>query len=204
MSTMSLWPRRFAILTVGFFVAFGLLIQGALPASACSCMMPDPVKGLAEADGAFVGALMVKEEQTGGMVNGGELIDYVFEVEAALKGDIGEVVTVKSAADGAACGYEIPVGSRAGFTLYRSAAGWEGNLCATYDADALLAAAEDLPEPVTTTTAGEPVEAAPPTSVPIESDGVSPWVFAAGAGVVVGVLAVMLTRARRPSDQDGG
>jgi hypothetical protein len=88
------------------------------------------------------------DDVVGPIVDGGEMIDFYFEVEASLKGDIGETVVVKSAADGAACGIEIPIGTRAGFLLYQSSGEWEGSLCATLDPDALLSAAQGLPEPV--------------------------------------------------------
>jgi len=140
--------RRLNAIVVAFFFAFGVLIQGTLPAHGCSCAAPNPYAGLAEADGAFVGTLVEVDRSMLPITNTGQLIDFHFTVEAALKGDIGETVLVKSAADGAACGIEVPVGTRAGLLLYRSDGQWEGNLCATLDADALLSAAEGLPDPV--------------------------------------------------------
>ncbi len=140
--------RRLNAIVVAFFVAFGVLIQGALPAHGCSCAPPNPYAGLAQADGAFVGTLVDVDRGVLPLTDSGQLIDFYFEVEAALKGDIGETVLVKSASDGAACGIEVPIGTRAGFLLYQSDGHWEGNLCATLDADALLSAAQGLPEPV--------------------------------------------------------
>jgi hypothetical protein len=134
-------------IVVAFLVAFGVLIQ-ALPAHGCSCAPPNPYAGLADADGAFVGTLVDVDRGVLPLTDSGQLIDFYFEVEATLKGDIGETVLVKSASDGAACGIEVPIGTRAGFLLYPSDGHWEGNLCATLDADALLSAAEGLPEPV--------------------------------------------------------
>jgi hypothetical protein len=110
--------------------------------------MPDPFGGLAEADGAFVGTLVETDRGVGPMLDSMALVDFRFEVEATLKGDIGDAVVVKSAADGASCGIELPVGERAGFLLTQENGEWHGNLCWTLDADALLAAAEGPPEPV--------------------------------------------------------
>jgi hypothetical protein len=75
-------------------------------------------------------------------------VDYYFEVEKAVKGDIGDEIVVKSAADGASCGLELPEGTRAGLLLDQVDGDWQGNLCWTVDADALLAAAEGPPDPV--------------------------------------------------------
>ncbi|HEY4606655.1 MAG TPA: WD40 repeat domain-containing protein, partial [Acidimicrobiia bacterium] len=130
------------------FLALGLVFQTALPAQGCSCMMPDPYGGLAEADGAFVGTLLEVDRGVAPITNSGQLIDFRFEVEAALKGEIGDEIVVKSAADGASCGLELPVGERAGFLLTLDNGEWNGNLCWTIDPDALLAAAEGPPEPV--------------------------------------------------------
>ena len=74
-------------------------------------MLPDPYRGLAEADGAFVGTLTATDRGIP-VDNTGTLIDYAFDVEAAIKGEIGDTIVVKSAADGAACGFEMPIGDR--------------------------------------------------------------------------------------------
>lgn len=140
--------RRLNAFVVAFFLAFGLVVQGALPAHGCSCAMPDPFAGLAEADGAFVGTLVETDRGVEPITNSGQLVDLRFEVEATLKGDIGDAVVVKSSADGASCGIELPIGERAGFLLTQESGEWHGNLCATLDADALLAAADGPPEPV--------------------------------------------------------
>lgn len=110
--------------------------------------MPNPYAGLAEADGAFVGTLYKVDRGVEPILNSGDLIDFYFEVEASLKGDIAEVIVVKSASDGGACGIELPIGTRAGLLLTRVGVEWEGSLCWTLDPDALLAASQGLPEPV--------------------------------------------------------
>lgn len=74
-----------------------MLLQGAVPAHGCSCAPPNPYAGLAEADGAFVGTLVEVDRGVGPILNSGELIDFHFEVEATMKGDIGEAVKVKIA-----------------------------------------------------------------------------------------------------------
>jgi hypothetical protein len=128
-------------------LGLGLVFHVALPARACTCMAPDPYGGLVEADGAFIGTLTATDRGLP-VTDTGTLVDNEFDVEAALKGDIGEVVTVKSAADGAACGFEMPIGARVGILMDRVDDEWHGNLCWTLDADALLAASQGPPEPV--------------------------------------------------------
>jgi hypothetical protein len=110
-------------------------------------MAPDPYGGLEQADGAFVGTLVATDRDEP-VTDTGTLIDYEFDVEAVLEGDIGETITVKSAADGAACGFEMPIGERVGVLLERSGGEWQGNLCWTLDADVLLEAAGGPPPPV--------------------------------------------------------
>ncbi len=111
-------------------------------------MQPDPYAGLVEADGAFVGALVQVDRNLGPVYDSSTQVDYEFEVEAALKGDIRDTIVVKSAVDGASCGFEMPVGQRVGILLDRVGDHWEGNLCWTVDADTLLAAAGGPPQPV--------------------------------------------------------
>jgi len=111
-------------------------------------MQPDPYAGLVEADGAFVGALVKVDRNLGPVYDSSTQVDYEFEVEEALKGDIRDSIVVKSAVDGASCGLETPVGHRVGILLYRVGDHWEGNLCWTLDADTLLAAADGPPTPV--------------------------------------------------------
>jgi len=140
--------RRLNAYVVALLLALGLAFQGALPAEACTCMQPDPYAGLVEADGAFVGTLVYVDRNLGPVYDSSTLVDFEFEVEESLKGDIRDTIVVKSAADGASCGFEMPVGQRVGILLDRVSDQWEGNLCWTLDADTLLAAAAGPPPPV--------------------------------------------------------
>jgi hypothetical protein len=140
--------RRTHVLAIALLLSLGIVFQGALPAHGCSCMEPDPYGGLVEADGAFVGALVDVDRNLGPIYDSSTLVDHEFDVEAALKGDIGQTIVVKSAADGGSCGFEMPVGRRVGILLNRVGDYWEGNLCWTLDANTLRAAAEGPPAPV--------------------------------------------------------
>jgi hypothetical protein len=139
--------RRVLSSAVALLLGLGVLIHGALPAQACTCAQPDPYSSLSEAAGGFIGTLIATSRGLP-VEDTGTLIDYEFEVETVLKGDIGEVVTVKSAADGGACGLEMPVGERVGLLLRQSGDEWQGDLCWTFDADILLAASQGLPDPL--------------------------------------------------------
>lgn len=111
-----------------------------LPARACSCMgHPDLRASIDESEAAFVGTLVERRDAGRGEF-GGESI-YVFEVEEWVKGDLGDVIEVRSASDGAACGFEFFDGERIGAFLRLERGELHGGLCTQVDADALLAAA---------------------------------------------------------------
>ena len=66
----------------------------------------------------------------------------MIRVERALKGALGERVTVESSVDGGTCGIKLPAGGRVGLALDRRAGkAWTTSLCSTADPDALIAAA---------------------------------------------------------------
>ncbi len=112
-------------------------------------MTYDVRERLPEADGAFVGALVARHDPPlGGMVSSADQIRYTFRVERGVKGDIpAETIDVWSAANGASCGLETPVGERAGLLLERDGDRWTSNLCSQADPDVLIRAAQPLPPP---------------------------------------------------------
>ena len=116
------------------------LAAGVEAGRACSCALPDARAALAQADGAFVGRLERRREASGRAV-------LTFSVERALKGSIGSRIEVRTAANGAACGIEVPVGTRVGLVLDRRGGSWQGGLCWQFDPEELLTAARPLPPP---------------------------------------------------------
>lgn len=110
------------------------------PAEACSCAVPtDIVSWVDQSEAVFVGTLVDKRTAEGSEF-GMEAI-YVFEVETWVKGDLGEVVEVRSADNGAACGFEFwGEDMRIGAALRQIDGELHGNLCDQIDAEALLAA----------------------------------------------------------------
>lgn len=110
------------------------------PAGACSCIPPNPWRYLQQADGAFVGRLVSREETSNGRAV------LVFSVERSVKGRLGATVEVETANNGAACGIETSVGQRIGLFLMREGGRWTGHLCWQVSPEDLLAAAS-LPTP---------------------------------------------------------
>jgi hypothetical protein len=108
------------------------------PASACSCAIGDPRTMLAQFDAAFVGKLLERRAT-------GSTATFTFEVERAVKGELGPRVDVVTAPNGAACGIETVVGRRIGVFLIRRGATWTSNLCLQIPPQELLEAARPLP-----------------------------------------------------------
>lgn len=107
-------------------------------------MQLDPTTGLAEYPAAFVGTLVEVEGQIGAAFSSDADTIYRFEVEQWVKGDLGEVVDIHSSANGASCGIEVGVGNRAGIFVSEQDGHFASSLCATIDADVLLAGSEPL------------------------------------------------------------
>ncbi len=107
-------------------------------------MQLDPATGLAEYPAAFVGTLVSRSGQIGVVFSSDADTVYRFEVEEWVKGDLGDIVDVHSAADGSSCGIEVGIGNRAGVFLSVENGQLHSSLCSTIDADVLLAGAEPL------------------------------------------------------------
>jgi hypothetical protein len=114
-------------------------------ARACSCASGTPQQFIADSDAGFVGTLEAVGHGDGG---GGGESTYSFDVEVWLNGELDSAtVEVDAAANGAACGFEIPDGGRAAVFLYRNGDRLSGGLCSTLDADVTLAALDPTPAP---------------------------------------------------------
>lgn len=126
MKALTLWVLVLVVAT---------LTASVEPARACSCIPPDPWSYLEQADGAFVGRLVSREEAGNGRAV------LVFSVERSVKGRLGATVEVETANNGAACGIETSVGQRIGLFLMREGGAWTGHLCWQVAPEDLLAAA---------------------------------------------------------------
>lgn len=180
--------------TLAIMLFAGLFVGLApTPARACSCMAPDATDMLARSDYAFVGSI-VEVERIGQQQMGGEAL-FTFDVRGWAKGNLGETVSVVSADNGAACGYELPAGQEAAIFLYKVDGKLHGGLCDTMGA-ADLEAVADLEDPIVS-------QAPPPVDAGPLPDGGSGWsgvqlaALAGGIGLAgVGVLAALGRRRR--------
>jgi len=121
-----------------------VMVASTLAAWACSCAALDPRKALRQADAAFIGALVSRDEpqpSATGVVNGGQVVAHRFTVERSVKGGLGPTVTVFSSASGAACGLEVRPGHRTGLFLHLDNQGqWLSGLCSQVEPGRLLEA----------------------------------------------------------------
>jgi hypothetical protein len=125
------------IVTVAGHSAFG-----------CSCLPMDARSALAEADGAFIGRLVSKDQPTpgpGGMYSSDQEVGYHFRVERSVKGTLGSTTEVRSADSGISCGIETDEGKRVGLMLDQLNGEWHSSLCQEIDPETLLRAAGPLP-----------------------------------------------------------
>ena len=107
----------------------------AADALACSCLPVDLARDLPKADGAFIGALLEREDSA-------TTSTLLFRVEQVYKGDISNQVEVETANGSAACGIEVPKGERIGLLLERDGAVWRSSLCSQVEPAAFLELAD--------------------------------------------------------------
>lgn len=141
--------RRLTAFMAALLSALPLVVIQAPPALACSCRADVAVKdALLESDGAFVGRFIGRDDvfPQGEMMSSPRPVLNHFQVERAVKGDIGERVRVEAAANGASCGLELGVGERTGLLLRHGPNGWRSSLCSQTDPAALLAVVADEPD----------------------------------------------------------
>lgn len=112
---------------------------------ACSCMASDPRDDLNGSDGAFIGTYVGREPTD--VTDPYAEWDYIFETDKVFKGDIGETIEVRAAADGAACGLEYPEGATAALFVYLEEDVWHSGLCRTVSPEMLEVAASPFPAP---------------------------------------------------------
>lgn len=139
----------------------------APPAFACSCAQPEYDVMIAESAAVFVGTLIERSAPVGDPPE--SYVTVAFEVDQWIKGDFGSDVQLRTAADGAACGLEMPEGSRSGFFVYESQGWATTGLCSTMDADLVIEEAApfgDAPMAATLSEAAAASLQLPPESTP--------------------------------------
>jgi hypothetical protein len=109
------------------------------PASACSCVPPDPARDLADVDAAFVGtAVSRRVEERGPLRSSGDPAYWTFDVERAVKGELPEKLVVRAPVDSASCGLELRPGERVGLLLELRGGEYESSLCRQVEPDLLI------------------------------------------------------------------
>ena len=123
----------------------GTILIAVPEAQACSCMASDPRDDLHASDGAFIGTYVGREPTD--VTDPYADWDYIFETDKVFKGDIGDTIEVRAAADGAMCGLEYPEGATAALFVYLEEDVWHSDLCRTVDPEMLEVAATPFPAP---------------------------------------------------------
>lgn len=119
------------------------LLGFAASAGACSCAPTAPGKALRESDAAVVGRLVE-------IVPRGQLqADYRYEVQRVYRGakeiEAGDMLAVRSAQSGAACGLPHRADRRYGLFLTRLGGRWRAGLCSVVTPRRLWMAAQGRP-----------------------------------------------------------
>ena len=110
-------------------IALATVLGVPATASACSCVAPDIVRDVPNADAAVVVKVVAVEHGS-----------LSLRVSDAVTGDLesGDTIELRLG-NGADCGLMGDVGARLGLLLQRAGGGWSGTMCSTVDPDALLA-----------------------------------------------------------------
>ncbi len=99
--------RAFRTLCAGMFAALSLVLVGAGPSWACSCVVADTAGYVTGADVVLVGTLTGAEPPAERAVtSSADPVTYRVDVEQVLKGTSAPQTEVRSASGGASCGLE--------------------------------------------------------------------------------------------------
>lgn len=148
-------------------------------AFACSCMMPpDPKSAIEMADAVFAGKVVSMNDRNSGLLfDAPDSFLVTFQVATIWKGDAKPALTIRTARDGAACGYNFHPGRD--YIVYANE--FEGtlntNLCTR---TALLA---DAGSDLLALGKGEPV------AQPAQPPSLMPWLL---GGLAVAALAALV------------
>ncbi|MGH3995117.1 MAG: hypothetical protein ACRDSN_21960, partial [Pseudonocardiaceae bacterium] len=126
---------RFALIAVATLALAG-------EAVACTCAAAPAKQRLDSADAAFIGRLVTEKPRSAT-----EAV-HVFAVDSVVKGELGRRVEVLSPTSGAACGFELEPDQATGILLHRDGSGWTGGLCGQMPVGDLVAAAEEVDQPL--------------------------------------------------------
>lgn len=98
-----------------------LFAAAAFDAAACMCSPPpEPLAALANAEAVFSGTVVGRRDPLEGaeIHSSMDPIDYVFATTNVWKGDFGDTVVIRTARNGASCGYSFVIGEE--YLVYAS------------------------------------------------------------------------------------
>jgi hypothetical protein len=112
-------------------LGLALVMMGHTPGAwACSCVGTTPADSFKAADVVFVGTVISREDpNTGTAQSSTDPIVWTFTVKSVQKGATPGTTTVKSARDGASCGFVFSVGRRYQVFANKTFYGLATNLC---------------------------------------------------------------------------
>lgn len=120
-------------------IALFLIFAATPHANACSCVAPDPARDLGASAAAFVGKLV--DMAPTGESEFGQANALTFAVVEWVKADLGELVTIVTAENAAACGIVGKPGDIIGIMAYVDSSGrLASNMCQAVDAETLASA----------------------------------------------------------------
>jgi hypothetical protein len=135
-------PAAIRLGVAAMLVTLAVVVGSATPAQACSCVSSSPAEMIARSEAGFIGVLVGGPDDIERSPSVGEVGTFVFEIVEPVSGDVpaaGERIEVRSATNGAACGFEITGNGEVAVFLFRNADGLTGGLCSTLRADAVRA-----------------------------------------------------------------
>jgi hypothetical protein len=137
-------PARLAFVTLVALAASSVWMD-VERVSACSCVRPDAREWLADGMPAVIGEVVSKRPIAG---EPGPTYEYRVRVEGQFNAELGAEITLSSASQEAACGFEWSVGQRVGAFLQRDGARWTTNLCLLVEPEKLEEGLLPFPEPL--------------------------------------------------------
>lgn len=102
--------RLFSITRVLLFCLLlaSMVVGSATQALACSCMIPgSPAEEMSNATAVFAGVVSLTWRPVGGVFHGSDPVTVTIEVTQVWKGPRRQTLTVTTASDSAACGYNF-------------------------------------------------------------------------------------------------
>ncbi|MBA3533204.1 MAG: hypothetical protein H0T73_14890 [Ardenticatenales bacterium] len=174
-----------------FVLLTSFTLVTAQPSYACSCMMsPAPAQAMTESEAVFQGRA-TQVPPSGDMMGSVDPLMVTFEVSQVWKGPVEPVMTIRTAASSASCGYTFEEGQE--YVVYgRAVDGWlEASLCSR--TAPLANAAEDI----AALGEGQIPVAAPVEVVSEESGSSSLPRWGLGAVILVGAIVAGVLLQRR-------